>query len=276
MRKVWNVRSILALLLVICSAAACGKTENPGPTSPTPPPTANPNPAPPPAPTPTVTSVTVNATTTTFSAQGATAQFTAVATLSNGSTEDRTSTASWQSSNTVVATVTALGVVTALQDGDAQITATVSDVRGSRNVSVRIVRRTPDPQPGQRLPLPDVQGVIAQLTAARPDLFAQQCSRGLKYVRNPWLDYIVDELRKLDTRWGYNAKPNRSAADNEGVPVEVAGDEITYHFGPGPDEGSSDVYPIDILVGHCGPTPSLTWRVFTGEEPARWTGSGRF
>jgi hypothetical protein len=223
-----------------------------------------------------VTAVTVNAVASTFSTQGATAQFTAIVTLSNGTTEDRTGSAAWQSSNPIVASVSAQGVVTALQDGEAQISATVGDVRGSRDVSVRIVRRTPDPPAGQRLPLPDVQGTIAQLTGARPDLFAQQCSRGLKYVRNPWLDYIVDELRKLDTRWGYNAKPNRTAADNEGVPVEVAGDEITYHFGPGPDEGSVDVYPVDILAGHCGPTPSLTWRVFTGEEPVRWTGAGRF
>ena len=29
------------------------------------------------------------------------------------------------------------------------------------------------------------------------------------------------------------------------------------------------------LGSHCG-TPSLTWRVFTGEEPGFWTGAGRF
>jgi hypothetical protein len=95
-------------------------------------------------------------------------------------------------------------------------------------------------------------------------------------VTNPWLDFMVDELRKIDTRFGYNAKPNRTAADNEGVPVVAAGDEITYHYGPGRDEGATDVYSIDILLGHCGPTPSLTYRDFTGEEPVRWTGAGRF
>jgi hypothetical protein len=71
-------------------------------------------------------------------------------------------------------------------------------------------------------------------------------------------------------------KPNRTAVDNEGVPVVAAGDEIAYHFSAGPDQGSPDVYLIDILAGHCGPTPSLTFRVFTGEEPGRWTGAGRF
>ena len=120
-------------------------------------------------------------------------------------------------------------------------------------------------RPKARAPAPGRGPAV--VAATRPDLLIQQsCPRGLKYVRNPWLDYMVDELRKLDTRWGYNAKPNRTAADNEGVPVEVAGDEITYHFGPGRDEGATDVYPIDILLGHCGSSPSVTFRVFTGEE----------
>ena len=148
-------------------------------------------------------------------------------------------------------------------------------MRGTRGVQVRIPNRAPDPAAGQRAPLPDVQGFIAQANAARPELLAQSCNRGLKYVTNPWLDYIVDRLRTLDTRWGYNGKPNRSAADNSGVPVVAAGDEISYHFGPGPDEGSPDVYLIDILIGHCG-TPVLGYRIFTGEEPGRWTGAGRF
>jgi hypothetical protein len=197
--------------------------------------------------------------------------------LSNGATEDRTSAATWRSDNTNVATVSADGVVMAQADGQATISASVSNVQGTRAVSVRIVRRTPDPAAGQRIPMPDIRATIEQLAAARPDLMTQQsCPRGLKYVTNPWLDYMVDELRKLDTRWGYNAKPNRNASDNSGVPVVAAGDEIAYHFSAGPDEGATDVYLIDILLGHCGPNPSVTFRVFTGEEPGRWTGAGRF
>jgi hypothetical protein len=116
-------------------------------------------------------------------------------------------------------------------------------------------QRTPDPAPGARLPLPDVQAFIAQASAERPDL--------------------IDRLRTLDTRWGYNGKPSRTAADNDGFPVIAAGDEIAYHFGPGSDQGSPDVHLIDVLANHCGPTPALTWRVFTGEEPGFWTGVGR-
>lgn len=137
--------------------------------------------------------------------------------------------------------------------------------------------RTPNPAPGQRLALPDVRGQIAQWTSERPDLFpSQQCPLGVKYVNNPWQDYIMDKLRQLDTRWGYNAKPTRTSADNGGRAVVAAGDEVLYNFGSNADEGNTnEVYAVDILEQHCG-TPRLTWRVFTGEEPVRWTGAGRF
>lgn len=137
--------------------------------------------------------------------------------------------------------------------------------------------RTPNPPAGQRLPLPDVRGLIAQWTSERPDLFpSQQCPLGVKYVNNPWQDYIMNRLRQLDTRWGYNAKPTRSPADNGGRPVVAAGDEVLYNYGSNADEGNTnEVYAVDILEQHCG-NPRLTWRVFTGEEPVRWTGAGRF
>jgi hypothetical protein len=130
--------------------------------------------------------------------------------------------------------------------------------------------RPADPPAGVRLPLPDFTGVLAQFADAR-----DSCPRGLKYVNNPWQDRVIDAFRQRDSRWGYNAKPTRTAADNGGVPVVAAGDEAAYHWVGGPDEGATDVGLVDMLVGHCG-SPSLTWRVFTGEEPGRWTGAGRF
>lgn len=138
-------------------------------------------------------------------------------------------------------------------------------------------QRTPNPPAGQRLPLPNMEAQIRQWTADRPDLFpAQQCPLGVKYVNNPWQDYIVDKLRQIDTRWGYNAKPNRTPADNGGRAVVAAGDEILYNWGSNADEGNTtEVYAVDMLTGHCG-TPVISWRVFTGEEPVRWTGAGRF
>lgn len=131
--------------------------------------------------------------------------------------------------------------------------------------------RPADPPPGVRLPLPDMQGVLAQFANA-----SDSCPRGLKYVNNPWQDRVIDAFRQRDSRWGYNGKPTRTAADNNGVPVVASGDEAAYHYSGGPDQGSPDVHLVDMLGGHCGPTPSITWRVFTGEEPGFWTGAGRF
>jgi hypothetical protein len=132
--------------------------------------------------------------------------------------------------------------------------------------------RPADPPPGQRLPLPDMQGVLARFSNA-----SDSCPRGLKYVNNPWQDRVIDAFRQIDSRWGYNGKPTKSASvDNNGVPVTAAGDEAAYHYGGGASHGSFDVHLVDMLIGHCGSNPSLTWRVFTGEEPGFWTGVGRF
>ena len=135
---------------------------------------------------------------------------------------------------------------------------------------------TPPPPPPTPPALPDARAQIQQFFNERPELFAQQCAAGVKYVNSPWQDYIVDRLRQTDPRWGYNGKPTRTAADNGGLPVVAAGDELAYFYGTGNPQGSTDVYLVDILLGHCGPSPQLTWRVFTGEEPGFWTGAGRF
>ena len=133
--------------------------------------------------------------------------------------------------------------------------------------------RPADPPPGVRLPLPDFFSLVGPLGGDFSN--SQSCPRGLKYVTNPWQDRVIDGFRQRDSRWGYNGKPTKSAADNEGVPVTAAGDEAAYHYGGGPDQGSPEVHLVDMLGSHCG-SPSLTWRVFTGEEPGFWTGAGRF
>lgn len=133
--------------------------------------------------------------------------------------------------------------------------------------------RVADPPAGQRLPFPEAQG---QAVVARFGNTSNSCPRGLQYVNNPWLDSVIDALRLLDTRWGYNGKPTRTASQNGGVPVVAAGDELAYHWSAGPDQGSPDVYLVDILISHCGGNPTTGWRVFTGEEPGFWTGAGRF
>ena len=131
--------------------------------------------------------------------------------------------------------------------------------------------RTPDPQ-GGRLPLPGYgSNVVRAVAAAYPQLLANSCQEH----GGTWqfLDLVVDTLRTYDTRWGYNGK--RGNANDPSLDV------ITYHYGPGPDQGSTDVYIIDTIGGHCGPTPSPVWNDVTditvnSGTIGRWISRGRF
>ena len=135
--------------------------------------------------------------------------------------------------------------------------------------------RVADPEPGTVLGMPDVAALVARIHNENPALINQSCPRGLKYENNPWQDRIIDRLREYDLRFGYNGKPTKTAADNDGYPVIAAGDELTFFAGAGAAQGSRSVYAIDMLFSHCG-TPEIYWRDFTGQEEAFWTGAGRF
>jgi hypothetical protein len=67
---------------------------------------------------------------------GQTSQLTAKAKLSNGTTQDVTAQATWQSSNTTVATVSATGLVTVQAFGSVDISASYHNVTGRLSLSV--------------------------------------------------------------------------------------------------------------------------------------------
>jgi hypothetical protein len=136
--------------------------------------------------------------------------------------------------------------------------------------------RVADPDPGTSLGMPDVAALINQIHNENPGMLSLQCPTGRKYENNPWQDRIVDRLRQYDTRFGYNAKPTRTAADNNGFPVIAAGDEITFFAGGGVAEGSANVHAFDILSDHCGVRPSQDVFRNIAPEPAVWTGANRF
>jgi uncharacterized protein YjdB len=69
-------------------------------------------------------------------AVGATAQYSAVANLSNGSTENVTTSATWTSSNPDIATVSSTGLVTAIAEGNVSISATFDSVTGSAQAAL--------------------------------------------------------------------------------------------------------------------------------------------
>lgn len=109
--------------------------------------------------------------------------------------------------------------------------------------------RTPDPAPGQALPRPSYgESVVNQVGREFPgDLFNSCVEHG---GNNRFLFRVVERLRQRDSRWGLNWKRG-----NRG---DLSQDVVTYHYGPGPDEDSTQVYLWDMIIGHCGGRPG-TW-----------------
>ena len=120
--------SRLVLVSLCLAGAACGSDSS--------------SPAPPTAPTPTTSAVQVRASGDASGPieAGQTRQLVATATPSTGSTSDVTQQATWQSSATGVATVSPTGLVTAVGEGEVDISATFQSVRGTMGIGVRPVR----------------------------------------------------------------------------------------------------------------------------------------
>lgn len=83
----------------------------------------------------TITGITVTAVTSTITS-GASTQYTAIATLSDGTTQDVTNFATWTSNSTGVASVGSTGTVTGAGGGSATITATYSGNAGTAPATV--------------------------------------------------------------------------------------------------------------------------------------------
>lgn len=81
----------------------------------------------------TVTSVTVSGS---APAVGSTAQLTATASLSDGTTQDVTNTATWESSEPTEAIVSSTGLVTAFAAGTVNITATYQSIVGTDAITI--------------------------------------------------------------------------------------------------------------------------------------------
>ena len=68
---------------------------------------------------------------------GATQQFTATGTYSNGGTQNITGSVAWASSNTSVVTITSAGLATGMNPGSTIISATLSGITGNTGVTVQ-------------------------------------------------------------------------------------------------------------------------------------------
>ncbi len=131
--------------------------------------------------------------------------------------------------------------------------------------------RAANPAPGQRLPLPNMSSVVDDVARQYPGALRNSCqSHGGSWE---FMDRLVDRLRTYDTRWGYNGKRG-----NAGDPSH---DVVAYNFGADRDEGTTNVYIIDVIVGHCGSNPGPAFIDQTGVTAqqgsiGRWTSRGRF
>ena len=131
--------------------------------------------------------------------------------------------------------------------------------------------RTPNPGPGQRLPLPNMAFVVEDVARQYPGALRNSCqSSGGTWE---FMDRVVDRLRQYDTRWGYNGKRGNTSDPSQDV--------VDYNWGSDRDEGTTNVYIIDVMGGHCGSNPSPAWIDQTqvtanGGTIGRWTGRGRF
>jgi hypothetical protein len=125
-----------------------------------------------------------------------------------------------------------------LETGSSVSAFTVTAAPGTRP-------RAPNPPPGQRLPLPDLSSVVYAVgNDYRGDLLAS-CNNQI------WLYRLVQALRQYDSRWGLNWK--------RGNVGDLSHDVVTYNFSADPDEGTTNVYIIDVIVGHCGSNPQAAW-----------------
>jgi hypothetical protein len=113
--------------------------------------------------------------------------------------------------------------------------------------------------------------VVNAVARAYPGALANSCQdHGGSWQ---FMDLVVDALRTYDTRWGYNGK--------RGNPNDPSHDVVNYNYGSGADQGSKDVYIIDIIGGHCGSNPGPTWIDVTqttrnNNTTGIWISRGRF
>jgi len=129
-------------------------------------------------------------------------------------------------------------------------------------------KRAADPAPGSQLSLPDHFYVVAMVAAQHPEALARSCpEQGGSWE---FLDRALEALHAEDSRWGYTRKP--------AAPGGVSTDVVVYNYGAGPDEGTTNVYEVDILSGQCGSDARPTWNVVSasgGQRPS-WTSRGRW
>ena len=162
-------------------------------------------------------------------------------------------------------TVTRLGQIVPLGTYDLSVRAVTSCGGQSPDNAVTVLNngappqgpRTPDPNPGELLPVPTYgEAVVRQVAAERPRDLANSCRKFGGDER--FMFEVVKALRARDTRWGLNIKRG-----NEGLSEDI----VSYNRSALPDEGATtgptgsrrNISIFDMIGQHCGSRPTWAW-----------------
>jgi hypothetical protein len=245
-------RSYFALVSLCFVVAACGSDNDP---------------APPTTPTPTTSAVQVRASGDATGAleAGQTRQLVATATQSTGTTSDVTQQATWQSSAPGVATVSATGLVTAVAEGQVEISATFQSVRGTLGVGVNPVRCALSISPATATfgPFGGTSSVQVLVSAASCRWSARSDSA--------WLPLVFEPATPGSGNFSYTAPGNSTTAPRTAnIVVTTSTGESTVHaVTVNRTTGCSYVTdPEDAVFSAAGGTGQF--RVITTPDNCRW------
>lgn len=129
---------------------------------------------------------------------------------------------------------------------------------------------TPLPPGGNPVPIPTTaQAVAANYAATAGAALVASCQTTQGEAAWQYLDGLLVTLRANDARWGYVCRAGNCA--------DLSGDVIAYlGSGAPPIAGARGTWGVDVISGHCGPTPMTTWNVLGYDAQGVWGTRGRF
>lgn len=120
---------------------------------------------------------------------------------------------------------------------------------------------TPDGN-GMETPLPlpaNAQAIAFSVAATNVSALANSCQATNGESAWAFLDAVVTALKASDPRWGYLPKSTGG----------VSQDVIAYRA----TSDNVGAWGVDVIVGHCGATPTFGWQVLGFDPAARWVGA---
>jgi hypothetical protein len=109
------------------------------------------------------------------------------------------------------------------------------------------------------LPIPAGAEQTARTIAEQnPSLVLQSCQDTFGEAAWQFMDRVVAALKAADPRWGYLCKRQ--------VCSDISRDVIAYRA----TTDDTGAHGVDIIGGHCGPSPVFTWNVIGYDPNAIW------